>query len=148
MEGARRRALAARVVPGQPDIHGGDVCHHVAEFDALAFERPWTVDHVREDGDAHAIRHHGAYRLDGGGGEDGVRPQPGRIPVASGGLIRLVHGEHDVGFGRHVLQRDHLAGEEAVLHGQPQPAAGADERLIGQLLAVLQVGNEHDGQVQ
>jgi hypothetical protein len=48
----------------QTNVHAGDVGSHRSQLNALAVERPWPVDHVGEDRDAHSGGDHAAHGFD------------------------------------------------------------------------------------
>jgi hypothetical protein len=65
------------MVPRQAHIHGRDIGNHIPQLDALALQRPWPVDHVGEDGDAHPVGH----QLRTASTEDVLNTMLGRRPV-------------------------------------------------------------------
>ena len=81
---AARRLNSGRFV--WPKDVSGTLTLSRPQFDALALERPWAVDHVRENGDADAVGNHAAHRLHRRCAEYRAGPQARFLPVAMRGL--------------------------------------------------------------
>src|SRR3984893_4951168 len=99
-------------VPGETDVHAWDVGSHGSQLNALAVERPWPVDHVGEDRDAHSGGDHAAYGFDRGSADNGSRAKTGRLPIARRGFARFIDGEHDIRLLRDVFEPQGPGGQE------------------------------------
>ena len=133
--------------PGQADIHGRDETGKGHGLDAQTFERPGSVDHVRKDGDAHAVGHHGAHSLDRRGAHQCFRATAGLMPVALCRVGRLIDGEHDVRFLRHITELDIIPLEEMMARWDPQAARRAKQGFEVQPFLIDNVGRQQHSDI-
>ena len=97
-ESAGRRRKRGLALPGEAYVHGVNIVIQRLEIDPMPFERPWPIDHIGQDGDAHAGRHHAANGFNRQRTEDDVGDMRRTLPVAHGRAFGLIDGEHQKRF--------------------------------------------------
>src|SRR5690349_21292447 len=131
-------------LPGKAHIHGVNFVIERLEIDAVSFERPGTIDHVRQNGDAHAGRYHAANSLHGQGAEDDVGDMWCLLPVTHGGAFGLIDGEHQKWLASEIGQTDAVLVQQRMIGAGPKAARRTQQEVRANGSAVMQVGDEHD----
>ena len=70
-----------------------------------------------------------------------------RAPVRPRGLRSVIDCQLNVGFARHVMQRDNVLPQQLVLVGEPEPTNRLDDHVAEQDVSVLEVRDKHHRQI-
>ena len=139
---------SAPIDQANPTSMGRDRFGNRHYLDTAPLERPWPIDHVREDRDTHADRDHAPNRFDRRRAKDRVGPVGRLFPVSLRRVARLVDRQHYVRLRGNFLKACGRLLEKAMVRTDPESPSGPQQGFVRDFLVIRNVRGQHHGQIE